>query len=162
MSQYVANDNRVAKRDNPWVASFSGMVAGFVAGFFATLAFHQVMLAFLHGLGLTARTPFAFERTPPLGAPAVLSLAFWGGLWGVALAYAEPRFSRGVNYWVSALLFGAIGPTLVTWFVSAPLHGLPVGAGWHLPGMMTSVFVNGAWGLGAALLLRLWRWSSRR
>lgn len=139
-----------------------GPFTGFVAGFFATLMFHQPMLAFLHGLGLTARTPFVFERTPPLGAPAVLSLAFWGGVWGVALAYAEPRFPHGVTYLVSALLFGVIGPTLVTWFVSAPLHGLPVGAGWHLPDMMTSVLVNGAWGLGAALLLRLSLWLTQR
>lgn len=136
--------------------------AGFVAGFFATLIFHQAMLALLHSLGLTARIPFVFERTPPLGVPAALSLAFWGGLWGVALAYVEPRFPRGVTYLVSALLFGAIGPTLVTWFASAPLHGLPIGAGWHLPDMMTSVLVNGAWGLGTVLLLRLWLWLTRR
>ena len=114
------------------------------------------MLEFLHILGLTERTPFAFERIPPLGMPAVFSLALWGGVWGVAFANVELLLTDTVNYWLFALLFGAIAPSIVNWFVSAPLHGFPLGSGWHLPEMVTSILVNGAWGVGTALLLRLW------
>jgi hypothetical protein len=34
---------------------------------------------------------------PPLNAPAVISLAFWGGLWGIAL-WALIRASHGGAY----------------------------------------------------------------
>lgn len=139
----------------PGTGILSG-AGGFIAGVLATLVFHQGMLAILHGIGLTPAMPYSLHPTAPLGVPAVLSLAFWGGVWGVILASIEPRFPRGVRYWITALLFGAIAPTLVAWFVVAPLKGLPVAAGWRLPGMATSVITNAAWAVGTALLLRLW------
>jgi hypothetical protein len=127
---------------------------GFVAGLLATLIFHQGVLAVLHLFGLTERTWFVMERIPPLGVPAVVSLAFWGGLWGVVFAQAALR-RRAVNYWLFAAIFGAMVPTLVNWFISAPLHGRPLGGGWHGADMLASVLVNTAWGLGTALFLRL-------
>lgn len=63
-------------------------LAGFVAGFIGVLVFHQLMLAVLNLAGLTAGQPWALRPAPPLGIPAVLSAAFWGGLWGIALAAA--------------------------------------------------------------------------
>ena len=133
------------------------MVAGsFAAGFLATLAFHQTVLGLLHQVGLTDRIPFGLERMPPLGIPGVISLAFWGGVWSIALAYAERLLAGRINYLVFSLLFGAIAPSLVSWFVSAPLHGLPVGGGWPLSGVATTILVNAAWGVGTALLLPLW------
>ena len=136
--------------------SFVGpMVTAFAAGFLATLVFHQGMLAVLHFIGLTQRTAFSLEPTAPLGVPEVFSMAFWGGVWGMALAYAASLLAETDNTWLFALLFGAIVPSLVNWFVAAPLHGDPLGKGWHLPAMATSLLVDAAWGLGTALLLRL-------
>lgn len=126
---------------------------GFIAGFLSTLIFHQGALAVLHLIGLTQRTPFVMGPVPPLGVPAVVSLAFWGGLWGIVFVYAVVR-RRTVPYWLFAALFGAMVPTLVNWFISAPLHGRPLGGGWHGPDMLTAVLVNTAWGVGTALLLR--------
>ncbi|QNT68743.1 hypothetical protein HQ394_04365 [Defluviicoccus vanus] len=128
--------------------------AGFAAGFVSTLVFHQPVLAVLHGLGLTNRTAFRFVLVPPLGLPDILSLAFWGGLWGSALAVAQHRLGRCRGDFGSALLLGAIVPSLGTWFVSAPLHGYGLGGGWYGAEMLTSLLVNAAWGLGTALLLR--------
>jgi hypothetical protein len=59
------------------------------------------------------------------------------------------------GYWVLALAFGAVAPTLGNWLVSAPLHGQPLGYGWQPRDMVTSILVNGIWGLGVAILLRL-------
>jgi len=129
-------------------------VYGFLAGFLAVLVFHQGMLGLLHLAGLVARAPFAMQPVPPLGVPAVVSAAFWGGLWGVVLAGVAPRFPRGAAHWPAAALFGAVAPTLVAWFVVAPLKGLPSGGGWSFPGVLIGPLVNGAWGLGTALLLR--------
>ena len=53
------------------------------------------MLGLLHLIGLTAGQPYAFRPVPPLGVPAVLSAAFWGGVWGIVFAAVHNRFPRG-------------------------------------------------------------------
>ena len=126
---------------------------GFVAGFLAVLLFHQPALAILTELGVAKASVYSARPTAPFGVPQVVSIAFWGGVWGIAFAAIEHRFRHGVLYWVFALGFGAIFPTLVAWFVVAPLKGLPVAGGWQSARMITGLMINGAWGLGTALLL---------
>jgi hypothetical protein len=93
---------------------------------------------------------------PPFGVPQFISLAFWGGIWGIIFVLAEPIFARGpAEYWIGAIIFGAIFPTFVAWFVVFPLKGLPAGRGFHLPGIFVGPIVNGLWGLGTAIFLRL-------
>jgi hypothetical protein len=128
-------------------------VAGFIAGFLGVLIFHQLMLGLLHLIGLTASQPYALRPIPPLGIPAVLSAAFWGGVWGIVFAMVHQRFPRGSAYWVAAFLFGAVFPTLVGWFIVQPIKGMPAGNGWQPAGMLTGFLVNGAWGLGTAFIL---------
>lgn len=128
---------------------------GFVAGFLAVLVFHRAALLALHLAGLVPATPWNLAPVPPLGVPAVVSAAFWGGLWGIVLAGLEPRLGEGAGPLLLGLLFGAVFPTLVAWFVVRPLKGLPVGAVFAWPGVTVGPVVNGAWGLGTVLLLRL-------
>ena len=130
------------------------VAAGFIAGFLATPVFHQPVLAVLHVLSVTDRKVYNFDPIPPVGVPALLSLSFWGGVWGIALAAAQDRFGRHHGDLGFAVLFGAIGPTLGTWFVSAPMHGRGLGGGWYAGEMLTSILVNGAWGIGTTLVLR--------
>ena len=91
---------------------------------------------------------------PPLSAPAVISLAFWGGVWGIVL-WALIRASRGGAYWTKALVIGALGPSLVAWFVVMPIKGMSVAGGWDPKIIVSGLLLNGVWGLGAALLIRL-------
>jgi hypothetical protein len=127
---------------------------GFVAGFLATLIFHQTGVEALHLVGMTAGLPYNVQPVPPFGVPAVLSLAFWGGIWGIAFAAVEPWLRRSPgNYWLEAILFGMIFPTLVGWFVVRPLKGLPVGAVFVFPGVLIGPIVNGLWGFGTAVML---------
>lgn len=128
----------------------------FLAGFLSTLIFHQGTVAILHFAGYLPRVPFSLAPTVPFGAPQVISLAFWGGLWGIPL-WLTIRDSRGMKYWRSALLFGAILPSLVAWFVVAPLKGLPVAGGWKPANILTALLLNGAWGVGVGLLMKLLR-----
>jgi hypothetical protein len=126
----------------------------FIAGFVSTLAFHQGLLWLLYTGGFLQRAPWNMTPVPPLNAPAVISLAFWGGIWGIVL-WALIRASRGGAYWTKALAIGALGPSLVAWFVVMPIKGMGLAGGWDGKIIVSSLLLNGAWGLGAALLMRL-------
>jgi hypothetical protein len=139
---------------NPPLAPALRVLLGFVAGFFATLIFHQLTLAVLWKAGLAPFAPFPLSPTWPFGVPTVLSLAFWGGVWGVVYALVESHFLRRAAYWVSAFLFGAIFPSLVALVVVLPLKGRPMGGGWHPDLLLTAFLINGAWGVGTGLILR--------
>jgi hypothetical protein len=136
----------------PQSVSVHKIVIGFIAGFLAVLLFHQPVLALLVSLGISKATVYSLQATAPFGVPQILSIAFWGGVWGVLFALIESRLPRGVAYWLCAFLFGAILATLVAWFVVAPLKGQPVAGGWQAARMLTGFIINGAWGLGTALL----------
>lgn len=129
------------------------LLLGFVAGALATLVFHQLTLALLWGAGVAPFGPFSMAATAPFGLPAVLSLAFWGGVWGVLFGLMERYFPRGGSYWVMAFLFGALLPSLVALLVVLPLKGRALGGGWHPPLLLTAFLVNGAWGLGTGVIL---------
>ncbi|MDB5594355.1 MAG: hypothetical protein JWM36_1316 [Hyphomicrobiales bacterium] len=125
------------------------VIFGFVAGFLAVPVFHQ-----LAQLGLYVTIPgrnFPWNMRPnALGVPALINLAFWGGVWGIVFALIQTRFPRGVLYFVLALLFGAILPTAFGWYVLAPWRGQPVPA-FSIYGPI----INGAWGLGTGIIYSL-------
>ena len=127
---------------------------GFIAGFLATLIFHQVVLALLWWAGVASFGPFPMVATQPFGMPAVISLAFWGGVWGILFALIDIRFPRGSGYWLTAFLFGAILPTLVALLVVLPLKGRPMGGGWQPAVVITAFLINGSWGVGTGLILK--------
>src|SRR6266404_9289423 len=124
----------------------SRILAFFVAGFISVLTFHQAMRGVLHLAGLTQATSYSMRATSPFGVPMVLSLAFWGGIWGIVLCFIEPRFPHGLAYLASGFLFGAIAPTVVSWFILAPLRGQPVASGFVPANMMVGPIVNGTFG----------------
>ena len=127
---------------------------GFIAGFLATLIFHQLTLWLLWSAGVAPSAPFQMATTEPFGVPAVFSLAFWGGIWGILFALSERKFARGSGYWMAAFLFGAVLPSLVALLIVLPLKGQPVGGGWHPTLLLTAFLINGAWGVGTGLILR--------
>ena len=129
------------------------IVFSFAAGFFATLIFHQLALALLWWVGVAPFAPFSLASTQPLGIPAVISLAFWGGVWGILFGLIDNRFPSGGGYWVTAFFFGAILPTLVALLIVLPLKGQPIGGGWRPPLLLTAFLINGAWGIGTGLIL---------
>ena len=96
--------------------------------------------------------------TAPLGVPSVFSLAFWGGVWGIALWWLI-RNSQSASHWMRALIIGALGPTLVALLVVFPLKGMALAGGWDPKLIVGALLLNGVWGLGVALLMR---WMVRR
>jgi len=131
------------------------ILSGFIAGFLATLSFHQLSVWVLWTVGLAPFAPFSMAVTKPFGIPAVISLAAWGGIWGILFALIHRRFPAGGGYWAAAFLFGAVFPSLVVLLVVLPLKGRPLGGGWHPPLLLTAFLINGAWGVGAGLILRV-------
>ncbi|MFI5015123.1 MAG: hypothetical protein ACHQAY_22540 [Hyphomicrobiales bacterium] len=139
-------------------------VLGFVAGFVTVLTIFQLGILLLYWFGALSNPPSYMSPTAPFGAPtapfgvpSLFSAAFFGGLWGILFAFAEPRFPQGPAYWVTAFLFGAILLDLVLWFVVAPLKGRPLGYGFAPRGMSIGVFLHGVWGGGMGLIYRMTR-----
>jgi hypothetical protein len=99
------------------------IVGGFIAGALSVLVFHQGLVFLLNQVGLGSYPSYVWTPTQPLGVPQVLSLAFWGGLWGIAWAIfaGELKVGRWLGF---AFLFDAILPPLVLVAVVAPLKGI--------------------------------------
>jgi len=135
------------------------LLIGFVAGALATLTFHQLTIWLLTAAGALQGNPYSLRPVGPLGVPQVLNLAFWGGLWGCVFALIADRFPRNWPLWLAGFLFGAIAPTLVGWFIVAPIRGQPVAQGFNPARMWAGPVINGMFGLGTAVfydLLRRW------
>ncbi len=120
----------------------------FVAAFAATLIFHQGLVELLHGFGVLPFGAFDTSPTAPLGVPKVISLAFWGGVWGILL-WLLIRRARGATRWLLALAIGAIGPTAVALLIVFPLKGMDV----RLAMIPVGLVLNAAWGVGTLLLI---------
>lgn len=130
----------------------------FVAGALAVPLFHQVVVAIMNAVGFIDRAPYAFGPTKPFGVPELISLSFWGGVWGLILMLVVSRMT-GPKFWIVALIFGAIAPTLVAGFVVAPLKGMAAGGNAKMA--IAGFLINGAWGLGTAALARMMeRWGA--
>lgn len=125
-------------------------VKAFAAGFAATLIFHQGVYTLIYmadPAGLQA--PFNMAATAPLGIPAVFSLAFWGGVWGLPVWWFI-KSAAGLQYWLRAALLGAIGPSAVAMLIVFPMKGLDV----NTKVVVGALILNAAWGIGVALFMR--------
>jgi hypothetical protein len=126
----------------------------FLAGFLATLLFHQPLMWMFQRAGMSPRPAYEMTRVPPLGVPSVISLSFWGGLWAVLMLHVLSHLhDQGVMYWIAATVFGAVLPTLVAGLVVVPLKKIKVSNRGQM--LIVGLVVNGAWGLGSALIYRL-------
>src|ERR1700726_4121229 len=126
--------------------SATRVALGFVAGFLATLTFHQIGIWLLHQVGVTPAIPWVTEPMPPFGVPQVVSLAFWGGVWGIVFVLVEPWLARSPGgYWIAAVVFGAIFPTLVAWLIVTPLKGGAIAPIFTFPRIIIGPTVNGLW-----------------
>lgn len=125
----------------------------FAAGFLSTLVFHQAVIGIFHLMGAFPRAPWSLAPVPPFGVPAVISLAFWAGLWGIAL-WPLLRGASGSAYWLRAVVLGAIGPTAVAILVVFPLKTGVFPPDISAKLLIGGLIVNAAWGFGLALFLR--------
>jgi hypothetical protein len=126
----------------------------FIAGVLAVPVFHQILLLVLYAAKIVPFAPFNWAPTKPLGVPDIVSISFWGGVWGVLFALTVRQWFRGAAYWIAAAIIGGVALTLVFMFVVWPLKvgGLPP----DMVGLFVIGFIlNAAWGIGWALFLAL-------
>ncbi len=125
---------------------------GFIAAAIAVLTFHQGLIAVMHEVGWVRFVAYRTTPVPPFGIPAIVSLCFWGGLYGAVFGLAMPRFTWPL--WLCGMILGVIA-VVVGWFVVLPLKGLPVGGGWVPINMLRSLVINGFWGVGVGVIFPL-------
>ena len=136
------------------------LLLGFVAGFLATLIFHQSLWYVFNLIGLIPpeRPAWPLDPIPPFGVPSVISKAFWGGVWGALLVPILQNL-REEAYWIGWIVIGSVALSLVAFFVVPPIKGEPIPALW--PRFLAALLLNAAWGFGTALFLKLSRAASR-
>lgn len=125
------------------------LTSGFLPGFISTLTFHQIALTVFWSLGLVGFAPYSLDATQPFGIPAVLSLAFWGGIWGIFYRLAANQFPSIKAYWL--ILMATLLPTIAFIAVVAPIKGIPFSI-FTVQLITVAVFINLAWALGTAFL----------
>jgi hypothetical protein len=122
----------------------------FLAGFFATLIFHQGLILILNKTGLIPIPAYNLSPTAPFGVPSIASLSFFGGLWGILLWMFVGK-DHGSIFWIKSLIFGALAPTLVAVFIVFPIKGIP----FSVTKLFFGLILNGFWGVGTSLLMRI-------
>jgi hypothetical protein len=122
------------------------LILPFVAGFLASLFFHESTLALLHAAGLIDPTGFSTAPFLPLGLPEFIANAIWSACWAVLMAWLRAP-------WVPAFVFGGIALTAASVFVVDPLRGIwPSGN--MLPRLAVGFAANAMWGWGALVFMR--------
>ena len=125
---------------------------GCIAGAIAVLVFHQTTLQLFFWCGLAPQAAFRVAVVPPFNAPMVVSITFWGAVYGGLFGWLVTRFPRPIL--VKAVLAGLFA-MLMSWFVVRPLAGHPVAFGWQIAPMLRSGAACVMWGLGVTLILPL-------
>lgn len=139
---------------NTWMRT---ILVGFIAGALSVVIFHQLGFWISNELGYTRTGLYNMRPVPPWGVPAIVSSAFWGGLWGIVAAFVVPRLPGALSGVLGWILFAAIIVSLVNWFVVLPIKGLPMGGGFRMPGLVVVPLVYALWGFGMWLIAKLTR-----
>jgi hypothetical protein len=131
--------------------SLKRVVLGFVVAAVSVLTFHATAWEAFHLFGLMP-PPFPTRAVPPFGVPQIISLCFWGGVWGALFGLVLPTLPSSVPMWLKGLGLG-IAAALLGMFIVAPLKGQPIAGGWQALSLARSFAINGFWGLGVGLML---------
>lgn len=123
---------------------------GCVAGALSMLVFHETTLQIFFWLGLAPQAAFRIAQVPPFNAPLVVSLTFWGAVYGGVFGFLLPCV-RG-PLWIKSMAAGVCA-MLLAWFVFLPLMGHHAAFGWQAWPMLRSFIAYQMWGIGLSLVL---------
>jgi hypothetical protein len=125
---------------------------GCVAGAVSVLLFHQTTLQILFWLGLAPMAAFRVAHVAPFNMPMVVSITFWGAVYGGIFAALTSRLRKPL-WWFGWPL--GICAMLIGWFVFQPLKGQPIAFGGQTGPMLRTFLAYSLWGIGVTLILPL-------
>jgi hypothetical protein len=140
----------INRRGKAMIAAPTRVFLGCVAGAISVLIFHQTTLQIFFWLGLAPQAAFRVGHVPPFNMPMVLSITFWGAVYGGVFGLLMPRMRGPI--WLNGLFLGLCA-MLISWFVFLPLNGKPMAFAWHAWPMLRSCVAYGVWGLGVGMFL---------
>jgi len=135
-------------------ASTTRVFLGCVAGALSVLVFHQTTLQLFFWLGWAPQAAFRIAQVPPFNAPLVVSITFWGAVYGGLFGLVSP-YVKGTS-WLKGTIAGSCA-MILSWFVFLPLMGHPAAFGWHAWPMLRSFVAYQMWGQGLNVVLPLLR-----
>lgn len=127
------------------------IIISFVAGFMATILFHQEFLEFLFQIGIIPKSPFALTSTRPFSFPTFISLSFWNGVWGIVGVLLFRKYLTHKRFWLFLTLFGTIFPSLITIMIACLLNHTIL----HPAGIILMLIANSIWGFGVAFITKI-------
>jgi ABC-type uncharacterized transport system permease subunit len=125
---------------------------GCIAGALAMLVFHQMTLQVCFWLGWASHAAYRVAHVPPFNAPMVVSITFWGAVYGGLFGLLAPLVKAPL--WAKGMLAGLCAMALA-WFVFLPLMGHQPAFGFEPWPMLRSFVAYQMWGLGMTLVLPL-------
>jgi hypothetical protein len=141
---------------------------GSVAGALSVLLCHQMTLQMFFWLGWAPNAAFRFALVPPFNVPLVVSVTFWGAVYGGVFGALLPWVKAPL--WLKGIVAGLTAMGLA-WFVFLPLMGHEAAFGWQPWPLLRSFIAYQMWGAGLNLMLlllhprQIWgrqeRWSKR-
>jgi hypothetical protein len=137
------------------MVSFKGFLGhGFRPKICLGLIFHQSLWYLFNQIGLIPpeRPAWPLDPITPFGVPSVISKAFWGGLWGGSSRANSLELAR--HALLDKLDRGGRGSAFARRLLRrAAIKSEPIPELW--PRFLASLMLNGAWGFGTALFLKL-------
>ncbi len=130
----------------------SNAIAGFIAGALGVLIVMQLAWLILYMVGILPIAPFPMNATRPLGVPQIISMAFWGGLWGVVYALFADRAAGGRPEWMLGVMLG-VAASLVQFFIVPLIAGGAMAGGGSVGFIVVVLVLNGIWGIGTVMIL---------
>ncbi|MGR6859300.1 hypothetical protein ACU5EH_02555 [Aliivibrio salmonicida] len=124
----------------------------FLAGFLSTLIFHQGIIVIGYILGIFPNFPYNIAPTEPFGIPSIVSISLFGGGWGIIIWYFVKPF-KGITLWVLSFVLSGLLLTMFFSIIIAPLKGIDI----NIARFLTGFILNGAWGIGNTLFVRLFK-----
>ncbi|MDD9194427.1 hypothetical protein PVK62_01095 [Aliivibrio sp. S3MY1] len=124
----------------------------FLSGFLSTLIFHQGIVAIGYVLGIFPNVPYNIASTEPFGIPSIVSISLFGGGWGVIIWYFIKKF-KGTTLWVLSFVLSGFLLTMFFSIIIAPFKGIDI----NIARFLTGFILNGFWGIGNTLFVRLFK-----
>jgi ABC-type enterochelin transport system permease subunit len=142
----------IVRSERAITMSSTRIFLGSVAGAISVLIFHQTILQVFFWVGLAPQAAFRVAHVPPFNMPMVVSITFWGAVYGGLFGLVAPRLKG--RLWLNGMALGMCA-MLIAWFVFLPLKSQPMAWGWEAWPMARSLIAYLLWGAGVGLILPL-------